>query len=100
LDVAVDVRKNSPTYGQHYSVILNEKNQLHFYIPVGFAHGFAALENDTVFSYKCSNVYHKDSERSILYNDTDLKINWKIEHPIVASKDLQAACFKDFISPF
>ncbi|MCL2289551.1 MAG: dTDP-4-dehydrorhamnose 3,5-epimerase [Bacteroidetes bacterium] len=100
LDVAVDLRKESPTYGQHFSVLLSEENQLQFYIPVGFAHGFAALQDHTVFAYKCSNVYHKNSERSILFNDKDLNINWNIAHPIVASKDLQAVCFKDFISPF
>jgi dTDP-4-dehydrorhamnose 3,5-epimerase len=100
LDVAVDLRKNSPTYGQHFSVILSEENQLQFYIPVGFAHGFAALEEHTVFAYKCSNIYHKDSERSILFNDKDLNIWWNIENPIVATKDLQAISFKDFISPF
>jgi len=100
LDVAVDLRKESPTYGQHFSVILSEENQLQFYIPVGFAHGFATLEEDTIFAYKCSNVYHKDSEKSILFNDKDLNINWNITSPIVADKDLQAISFKDFISPF
>jgi len=100
LDVAVDLRKESPTYGQHFSVLLSKENQLQFYIPVGFAHGFAVLEDHTIFAYKCSNIYHKDSERSILFNDKDLNINWNIENPIVANKDLQAAYFKDFISPF
>ena len=100
LDVAVDLRKESSTYGQHFSVLLSEENQLQFYIPVGFAHGFAALEEPTIFAYKCSNIYHKDSERSILFNDKDLNINWNIENPIVTNKDLQAICFKDFISPF
>jgi dTDP-4-dehydrorhamnose 3,5-epimerase len=100
LDVAVDLRKNSPTYGQHFSILLSEENQLQFYIPVGFAHGFAALEEHTIFAYKCSKIYHRDSERSIIYNDIDLNIHWNIENPIVADKDLQAVCFKDFISPF
>jgi len=99
-DVAVDLRKNSPTYGQHFSVVLSEENQLQFYIPVGFAHGFATLEDNTLFAYKCSHVYHKDAEKSILYNDKDLNIRWNIENPMVAEKDLQAVCFKDFISPF
>jgi len=99
-DVAVDLRKNSPTYGQHFSVELNEENQLQFYIPVGFAHGFVALEENTIFAYKCSNIYHKDSERTILFNDKDLNINWKIENPIVTDKDLQGVCFKDLVSPF
>jgi len=99
-DVVVDLRKNSPTYGQHFSVELNEENQLQFYIPVGFAHGFAALEENTLFAYKCSNIYHKDSEKTLLFNDKDLNINWNIKQPIVAEKDLQGVCFKDFISPF
>ncbi|MDR2971534.1 MAG: dTDP-4-dehydrorhamnose 3,5-epimerase [Bacteroidales bacterium] len=100
LDVAVDLRKDSITYGQHFSVILSEENQLQFYIPVGFAHGFAALENKTIFAYKCTNIYHKDSERSIIYNDKDLNINWNVNNPIVALRDLQAIPFKDFVSPF
>ena len=100
LDVAVDIRKESPTYGQHFSIVLSEENQLQFYIPVGFAHGFAALEEDTVFMYKCSNFYHKDFERSILFNDKDLNINWNVENPMVNDKDLLAINFKDFISPF
>jgi dTDP-4-dehydrorhamnose 3,5-epimerase len=100
LDVVVDLRKENPTYGQHFSVLLSEENKLQFYIPVGFAHGFAALEEDTVFAYKCSNIYHKDSERSLLFNDKDLNINWNIEKPIVTHKDLQAMSFNDFISPF
>jgi dTDP-4-dehydrorhamnose 3,5-epimerase len=100
LDVAVDLRKNSPTYGQHFSVVLNEENQLQLYIPAGFAHGFATLEENTIFAYKCSNIYHKDSERSIIFNDKDLNINWNIEHPVVTDKDLQGVCFEGFISPF
>jgi len=100
LDVAVDLRKESSTYGQHFSVLLSEENQLQLYIPVGFAHGFAALEEDTIFAYKCSNIYHKGSERNILYNDKDLNINWNVKNPIITNKDLQAISFKDFISPF
>jgi len=100
LDVVVDIRKKSETYGQHYSVLLSGENKLQLYIPVGFAHGFAALIDDTVFAYKCSNIYHKDSEKSILYNDKDLNINWNIHNPIVTYKDLQALSFQDFISPF
>jgi dTDP-4-dehydrorhamnose 3,5-epimerase len=100
LDVAVDLRKESPTYGQHHSVLLSEENKLQFYIPVGFAHGFAALEENTIFIYKCSNIYYKDSERSLLFNDKNLNINWHLENPIVTDKDLQATCFNDLISPF
>ena len=100
LDVAVDLRKNSPTYGQHFSVVLSEENLLQFYIPVGFAHGFATLEDHTIFAYKCSNIYHKDSERNILFNDKDLNINWNVDNPIVTNRDLHATRFKDFISLF
>jgi dTDP-4-dehydrorhamnose 3,5-epimerase len=100
LDVAVDLRRESPTYGQHFSILLSEENRLQFYIPVGFAHGFAALEDDTVFTYKCTAFYNKNAERSILFNDKYLNINWNIESPIVAGKDLQAVGFKDFVSPF
>jgi len=100
LDVAVDLRKNSPTYGQYVSAELSETNQQILYIPVGFAHGFVALEEQTVLAYKCSNIYHKESEKSILFNDKDLNINWNTDTPIVSDKDLNAICFKDFISPF
>jgi dTDP-4-dehydrorhamnose 3,5-epimerase len=100
LDVAVDIRKESPTYGHYFSVVLSAENQQQLYIPVGFAHGFAALEAHTIFAYKCSHTYHKDSEKSLLYNDKDLNIDWKIAEPIVADKDLSAIHFKDFISPF
>jgi dTDP-4-dehydrorhamnose 3,5-epimerase len=100
LDLAVDIRKESPTYGQHFSILLSEENQLQLYIPEGFAHGFAALEENTVFAYKCSKNYHKDSERALLFNDKDLNINWNIETPIVSDKDLQAMRFADFVSPF
>jgi len=100
LDVAVDIRKGSATYGQHFSVMLSGENQWQFYIPEGFAHGFAALEDHTIFAYKCSNIYHKDSERTILFNDKDLNINWNVAHPIVAQKDLQGTSFNNFVSPF
>ncbi len=100
IDVAVDIRKDSPTYGQHVMVLLDsiQKNQL--WIPPGFAHGFCALEDNTIFNYKCTNYYSPDSERSILWNDTDLQINWNIEDPTISAKDKQAMNFKDFISPF
>jgi len=100
LDIAVDIRKESPTYGQHFSVLLSAENQLHFYIPVGFAHGFSVLEEDTIFAYKCSNFYNKDYEKTLLFNDEDLNIDWEVDTPIVSEKDLQATRFKDFISPF
>ena len=100
IDLAVDIRKNSPTFGQYLMVLLdsNLKNQL--WIPPGFAHGFCALEDNTIFNYKCTNYYSPESERSILWNDSDLQINWNIENPTISEKDKQAMNFKDFISPF
>lgn len=101
LDVAVDIRKGSPTYGQYFSIELCEENKLQLWIPEGFAHGFASLTDNTIFSYKCTNIYNKESERTILWNDKDLKINWNIENPIISEKDItNAVKFKNFISPF
>ena len=100
LDVAVDLRKNSPTYGMHKSIILSEKNKIMFWIPPGFAHGFSTLENNTIFSYKCSGVYDKKSEGSLLWNDPDLNIDWKIENPIVSEKDKKSERFINFKSSF
>lgn len=100
LDVAVDIRKNSPTYGKHYTIELTEKNKLMFYVPEGFAHGFLTLEDNTIFSYKCTNVYNKASEGCILWNDTSLGINWNVKDPIMSPKDLEGTLFKDFVSNF
>ena len=100
LDVAVDIRRNSQTYGQWTSVELTENNKWMYWIPPGFAHGFATLEDDTVFFYKCTNVYNKASEGSIRWNDPDLGIDWKLDHPVLSEKDKQAPLFRDFESPF
>jgi dTDP-4-dehydrorhamnose 3,5-epimerase len=100
LDVAVDLRKDSPTYGQHFSVLLTGENNVQFFLPVGFAHGFAALEDDTIFAYKCSKIYDKNSEGSIIYNDPVLDIDWQTDKPIVNGKDMEALSFADFVSPF
>lgn len=100
LDVAVDIRKNSPTYGQHVTIELTEENKTMFYIPPGFAHGFLTLKDNTIFSYKCTNVYNKASEGCVLWNDQDLKINWDVKNPILSEKDLVGTPFKDFTSPF
>jgi dTDP-4-dehydrorhamnose 3,5-epimerase len=100
IDVAVDIRKNSPTYGRHYSILLSAENGIQFFIPEGFAHGFAALEDHTIFQYKCSNFYNKTSEGSLLWNDPALNIQWTIENPIVSAKDLEASLFADLKSPF
>ena len=100
LDVAVDIRKNSETYGQHVTIELNEEDKTMFYIPPGFAHGFLTLRDNTIFSYKCTNVYHKPSEGCILWNDSDLNIHWNVSHPLLSEKDLEGTPFNKFVSPF
>ena len=100
MDVAVDLRKDSPTYGKWESVVLTEENKLQFWIPEGFAHGFVTLEDDTIFAYKCTNVYNKESEGSLLWNDPDINIEWNIENPILSEKDKVSPLFKNFETPF
>jgi dTDP-4-dehydrorhamnose 3,5-epimerase len=100
LDIAVDIRTSYPTYGKYESVLLSGENKTQFWIPPGFAHGFITLENNTIFCYKCTSVYSKKSEGSILWNDPHLNINWKINEPIVSSKDKKAKLFENFKSPF
>lgn len=100
LDVAVDIRKGSPTYGQHHSVVLTGENMKMFWVPEGFAHGFATLEDDTVFSYKCTNLYNPSSEGSVFWNDEDLNIDWGIEDPQLSGKDKIAPSFKELQTEF
>jgi len=100
LDVAVDIRFNSPTFGKYFAQILNSDLRTQLWIPKGFAHGFSVLSDEAIFSYKCTNYYSKLHERAILFNDPDLQINWKIEQPIVSEKDLKAAKFKDIVKDF
>lgn len=100
LDVAVDIRKNSPTYGKWVSRILSEENKEMLWIPEGFAHGFATLEDDTIFTYKCTNIYNKESEASIIWNDPDINIQWNIDNPILSEKDKKSPLFKDITTPF
>lgn len=100
LDVAVDLRKDSDTYGQHLKVILSSEKRNQFWIPEGFAHGFLALEDNTIFSYKCTNYYNPQSEVTILWNDRNLKIDWQIDNPIISPKDNEGVLFKDFDTPF
>jgi dTDP-4-dehydrorhamnose 3,5-epimerase len=100
LDVAVDIRSHSPTYGQWRSVELTEKNKWMFYVPPGFAHGFLTLQNNTIFSYKCTDVYHKASEGCILWNDTDLNIDWNYKDPLLSAKDLEGEKFANFKTNF
>lgn len=100
LDVAVDIRKGSPTYGQHQSVLLSQENKKQFWVPPGFAHGFLTLEEPTVFSYKCTGFYDQPCDRALRWNDPDLGIDWGIDDPILSEKDLNAPFLKDFDSPF
>ena len=101
MDVAVDIRFNSPTFGKYFSLILDSEKKLQLWIPQGFAHGFSVLSEEAIFSYKCTNYYSKPDERTIIFNDQDLNIDWKVEQPIVSEKDLRAKNFKaiekDFI---
>jgi dTDP-4-dehydrorhamnose 3,5-epimerase len=96
-DVAVDLRKGSPTFGGWFGLELNDVEKKQLFIPPGFAHGFSVLSETAIFSYKCDNVYNKDSERSININDPRLKIDWKVETPekIVSEKDKVAPFFDD-----
>ena len=98
LDIAVDLRKGSPTFGKSVSVILSSDNKKMFYIPRGFAHGFAVLSSTAVFSYKCDNLYNKESESGIKFDDSDLKIDWKIpkDKMIISEKDLNLKSLKEF----
>ena len=100
LDIAVDIREGSPTYGQHFSIDLSAENQLMFWIPPGFAHGFETLENNTVFLYKCTNMYDKNSEGGLLWNDPAIGIKWQTSDAIVSEKDQILPLLKDFVSPF
>jgi dTDP-4-dehydrorhamnose 3,5-epimerase len=89
VDVVVDLRRGSPTFGKHVSVLLSDRNKELLYIPVGFAHGFQAIEDDTVFHYKCSDYYSKPGERALLWNDPQIGIKWPIESPLLSPKDLE-----------
>ena len=101
LDVAVDIRFGSPTFGKYYAHLLNTDKKVQIWIPPGLAHGFSVLSDEAIFSYKCTNYYSKEHERAILYNDPDLKIDWQVKNPVVSEKDLKAKKFneidKDFI---
>lgn len=100
LDVAVDLRKSSPTFGQWASIELTEDNKFMYWVPPGFAHGFVTLEDNTVFFYKCTNVYNKESEGSLRWNDPTLNIDWGVAEPLLSEKDKIAPLFDSFKSPF
>lgn len=99
-DVAVDIRKNSPTYGRHFSVELSAENKKMLFIPPGFAHGFYTLQDDTIFQYKCTAYYHPASEMCLSWNDPDLNIQWPGSEPVLSHKDMAGLTFADFQSPF
>lgn len=102
LDVAVDIRKGSPTYGQHVAVELTEDNHRQFFVPRGFAHGFAVLSETAVFQYKCDNFYAPQADGGVSILDDSLGVDWRIptDKAILSEKDTKHACLKDFDSPF
>ena len=102
LDVAVDIRKGSPTYGQHVAVELTEDNHLQFFVPRGFAHGFAVLSETAIFQYKCDNFYSPQADGGISIKDETLAIDWQIpiENAILSEKDINHLCLRNFDSPF
>ena len=102
LDVAVDLRKGSPTYGRHVAVELTEENHLQLFIPKGFAHGFAVLSETAVFQYKCDEFYHPEADGGISILDSSLGIEWRIpvEHAVLSEKDTRHPLLKNFDSPF
>ena len=100
IDYAVDIRFGSPTFGEYTEVELSSDNNLQFWIPEGFAHGFCVLEDNTIIFYKCTALYSKKDERGIIYNDTDISIDWKIKNPIVSKKDLNNITFKKIKKDF
>jgi dTDP-4-dehydrorhamnose 3,5-epimerase len=97
LDVAVDIRPNSPTFGQHFATELSETNKRQLFIPRGFAHGFVVLGDSALFSYKCDNYYHKAAEAGIRYNDSDLNIDWRLskDQLMLSAKDKDLPLFNE-----
>ncbi len=100
LDVAVDIRFNSPTFGRHFAYELSDENHFQIWIPAGFAHGFSVLSDEAIFYYKCSNYYSKEHERSIRFDDPDLGIDWQVKTPLVSEKDLHSKYFKEIEPDF
>jgi len=100
LDVAVDIRKGSPTYGLYVSALLTGENHHQLFVPRGFAHGFSVLEPNTIFAYKCDNFYNKASEGSIRFDDPEIQIEWGVEVPILSEKDKEGVFLKEFETPF
>ncbi len=94
-DVVVDIRRQSPTFGQHFNIILSDENHLQFYIPPGFAHGFCVLSDEAIFNYKCSDFYSPQAEHGLAWNDPALNIPWPISEPLLSPKDTIYPCLKD-----
>lgn len=99
LDVVVDIRRESATYGKHFKVLLEGPGHRMLWVPPGMAHGFLSLEDQTTFLYKCTAPYHKESERGLMWNDPDLSIDWGVSEPIMAAKDLLYPAFRQ-LEPF
>lgn len=100
LDIAVDLRKNEPTFGKYFKYKLDAVKKELLFIPEGFAHGFLSLADQTIIQYKCNNFYRKSAEDALLWNDPDLNIDWETDAPILSEKDRQADLFRNFESPF
>lgn len=102
-DVAVDLRKGSPTYGQWEGVILSEENKRQFYVPEGFAHGFLVLSDEAVFNYKCTDFYHPEYDSGLLWNDEEVNIQWpldRVDNLLLSEKDKKQKRLKDLDLPF
>jgi dTDP-4-dehydrorhamnose 3,5-epimerase len=95
LDVCVDIRPGSATFGQHFKAVLDHRSKVMLWIPPGFAHGFRSLEDETVFSYKCTSLYQPTAERCIRWDDKDLAIDWGTDMPIVSAKDAEGGGFRE-----
>jgi len=100
LDVAVDIRFGSPSFGKYYAAEISEENHHQLWIPPGFAHGFSVLSDEAIFSYKCTALYSKNDERAIIYNDPNLNIDWKISSPLLSPKDLLGKKFSEIEKDF
>ena len=96
MDIVVDLRKNSKTFGKHFKIILSEQNNKSLFVPVGFAHGFLSLKKENIVYYMCTNYRSPDHEVALLWNDKDLKIQWPVKNPIISKKDKNSLKFKEF----
>ncbi len=100
LDIVVDIRKGSTTYGEYFKIVLDSETKNQLFVPRGFAHGFLSLEEGTIFQYKCDNLYNRASECTLKWNDPVLNIDWQVKAPIVSQKDYEGISFLEFKTPF